>query len=97
MIGSHSVILRPDSVSRVRPPMMMMPNTSPEQVNSQVGMDLGISTGLTSSVEVEVDEAEAEAKEGLVGAVRVEVDSDRLKRSDDRRGIVCLGELAGER
>ena len=42
MSGSHSVILRPDSVNRVKPPMMTIPNTRAEHPNNQLGSERGI-------------------------------------------------------
>lgn len=41
-MGSHSVMLKPDSVKRVRPPTTMMPKTSAEQPKSHRGSDRGI-------------------------------------------------------
>lgn len=40
--GCHSVILRPDSVNRVRPPITTIPKTRAEQPKSQFGSDRGI-------------------------------------------------------
>jgi hypothetical protein len=40
--GSHSVILNPDSVNLVNPPMMTIPKTSDEHPNSQLGSDRGM-------------------------------------------------------
>lgn len=45
VIGCHSTILRPDSVSRVSPPMTMIPKTRAEQPNSQYGSERGMTTG----------------------------------------------------
>lgn len=42
MIGCHSVMLRPDSVKRVSPPMTIMPKTRAEQPKSQLGSDRGM-------------------------------------------------------
>lgn len=41
VIGCHSVILRPDSVRRVRPPMTRIPSTKPEHDSSHIGKDFG--------------------------------------------------------
>jgi hypothetical protein len=45
VIGSHSVILSPDSVSLVKPPTMMMKKTMPEHAKSQVETLAGASRG----------------------------------------------------
>lgn len=42
MIGFHSVMLRPDSVRRVRPPITMIPKTRAEHPKSQIGRERGI-------------------------------------------------------
>lgn len=42
VIGFHSVILKPDSVSRVRPPITTIPKTNAEQPKSQFGNERGI-------------------------------------------------------
>ena len=55
--GSHSVILRPDSVNRVNPPMMTIPKTRAEHPNNQLGSERGIAADVVGGVDV----AEAEA------------------------------------
>ena len=40
--GSHSVILKPDSVNRVNPPMITIPKTRAEHPNNQLGSERGI-------------------------------------------------------
>lgn len=42
VIGFHSVILNPDSVNRVNPPMTTIPKTKAEQPNKQLGNERGI-------------------------------------------------------
>jgi hypothetical protein len=70
VIGSHSVILKPDSVSRVRPPMMIMPKTSVEQPSNQVGNDRGMVVGFSP---VREGATVASGKfEGMAFAVAVE-------------------------
>jgi hypothetical protein len=54
--GSHSVILNPDSVNLVKPPMTTIPNTSAEHPNNQLGSERGIAADV-----VGVDAVEAEA------------------------------------
>ena len=55
--GSHSVILNPDSVNLVNPPMITIPNTRAEHPNNQLGSDRGIAADVVGGVDV----AEAEA------------------------------------
>lgn len=70
MTRFHSVILRPDSVRRVRPPMMRIPKTKAEQPNSQYGRDLGI-VRVVSGAAVVAD-----------SGAKVAVASDRIERKD---------------
>lgn len=49
VIGFHSVILRPDSVSRVTPPTTTIVRTKDEDIMSQIPTDLGGSIGISSA------------------------------------------------
>lgn len=42
MIGFHSVILNPDSVNLVKPPITTIPKTKAEHPSSQLGNERGI-------------------------------------------------------
>jgi hypothetical protein len=57
--GCHSVMLKPDSVNRVRPPMTTIPNTSAEQPKSQLGSDRGIAADVAETSAVAARDAEA--------------------------------------
>lgn len=68
-MGFHSVILRPDSVSRVKPPMTTMPKTSAEQPKSHFGKDRGIAA--------DVDGGGGSTLLAVVAESRATVDSRR--------------------
>lgn len=79
VIGFHSVILNPDSVNLVKPPMTTIPNTSAEQPNNQLGNDRGIAADVVGgAADDEADPVDASCAACLsVAASRVVVDSRR--------------------
>ncbi len=52
VMGFHSVILRPDSVNRVTPPMTTIPNTRLEHPRSQYPTERGVCVSLESEAPV---------------------------------------------
>lgn len=87
MTGRHSVILRPDSVSRVRPPKTTMPNTLAAEPSSQYatllllvsGNDEALATCCVPGTMVWLSAPSGEAL-ALLGAAAEEL----------WRGVVCM-------
>ena len=74
MIGFHSVMLRPDSVRRVRPPIERIPKTRAEHPRSQFGSDFGMVVGRVAEVTVA-----AGGDESVVARRREEVKKGRMR------------------
>lgn len=98
--GCHSVMLRPDSVSRVRPPMTRMPKTKAEHPISQVGKDLGIVVAVGVSDEkdsavrvVRGRRSEHRARAGMGGR---RVDNGRKDRSRSPRSVASESRLGSD-
>jgi hypothetical protein len=81
--GSHSVILRPDSVNRVNPPITTIPNTKAEQPNNHLGNDRGISYAFSIGAVRAAAGGGTEVGKGMV----VVVSRLMVRRDDEAMGV----------
>ena len=70
VMGFHSVILKPDSVSRVTPPTTTVPNTNTEEKSSQYPTEGGDNGGSVIEEEAVLEEKYPGVGHGLLNALK---------------------------
>lgn len=91
VIGFHSVILNPDSVNLVKPPITTIPNTRAEHPKSQLGNERGI------AADVARDGVTGESLTACLKAAESTVTVDNCRRNEGEKKVVVRDETGWNR